>query len=103
MVKLAPVTIGGELKVNAMRLSDANGYFGDDYQSGITDINALQAMVIATSGSIRVTGVTAETAISVYDVAGRIVAAGRGESAYSLAPGMYIVSIQNGPTVKVIL
>ncbi len=103
MVKLAPVTIGGELKVNAMRLSDANGYFGDDYQSGITDINALQAMVIATSGSIRVTGVTAETAVSVYDVAGRIVAAGRGESAYSLAPGMYIVSIQNGPTVKVIL
>ncbi len=38
-VKIVPASVSGTAKLNGLRISDANGFFGDDYvQSGIDDI-----------------------------------------------------------------
>lgn len=38
-IKIVPISLSGTAKLNGLRISDANGFFGDDYtESGIDDI-----------------------------------------------------------------
>ncbi len=39
-VKIVPVSISGTVTLNGFRISDSEGYFGEDYESGITDVIA---------------------------------------------------------------
>ncbi|MDE6178987.1 MAG: fibronectin type III domain-containing protein [Duncaniella sp.] len=101
MVKLAPVSIGGTLIVKTFRISDADGYFGDDFVSGLGDISADNIAVLLAGNTVSVAGVAESTPVTVYDIAGHAVAAGRGECSFTLAPGFYIVSVHGVKTVKV--
>lgn len=103
MVKLAPVTIGGSLIVKTFRISDATGFFGDDYVSGLEAIGADNVTILVSGNTVSVAGVTAGTPVTVYDIAGRTVAAARGESTFNLTSGLYIVNVHGVKTVKVML
>ena len=103
MVKLAPVTIGGSLKVKTFRISDATGYFGEGYVSGLENVSADNATVLVTGNTVSVAGIADNVAVTVYDLAGRAVAQAKGESTFTLAQGIYIVNIHGVKTVKVML
>lgn len=106
MVKLAPVTIGGELKVNMMRISDAELNFGEGYVSGLEQIGT-GALVIRTSGNtLSVSGIAAGSTVNVYDLSGRLAAtkaAVDGTADFILGTGLYIVNIPGNKSVKVAL
>lgn len=100
-VKLQPVTIGGAIKVKTMRLSDAQGYFGDDYETGLRPTIGSNVSISAHAGVITVAGIDATTPVTIYDLTGRTVATGMGESEFNLTSGLYIVSIHGVKTLKV--
>lgn len=102
-IKLAPVTIGGALKVKAFTVSDADGNFSEGYEVSLGKIAADNATVVATGHEITVSGISAATPVSVFDLSGRLVGSAKGEATFSLSKGLYIVSIHGVKTVKVML
>lgn len=103
MVKVVPTTIGGTITVKEMRISDAAGYFGEDYV-GIAGITVDNVNVSAEGIDIHVNGLTDGTSVVVYDLTGRTVAtavAAGSEATVSLAHGVYIVNIPGVKAVKI--
>lgn len=102
-VKLAPVTIGGSLKVTAMNLSDAEGNFPAGYEASLASVVTDNVAVIASGNVITVTGVPANAVVGVYDLAGRLVGSAKGNASFNLTSGLYIVNVNGIKTVKVML
>ncbi|MCM1522731.1 MAG: fibronectin type III domain-containing protein [Muribaculaceae bacterium] len=67
------------------------------------ELKADNAKVYAHDGNVSVTGIDDNTLVTVYDLAGRPVAAAKGETTFSLNHGLYIVSINGIKAVKVML
>lgn len=103
MVKLAPASIGGELKVNGMRISDAAGFFGDDYV-GLSSVVTDAMTILTTADAITVMGIADGSIVNVYDLSGRLVGkatATASQATVSLPAGLYIVNVPGVKSVKV--
>ena len=103
MVKLAPTSIGGELKVKEMRISDDSGFFGDDYV-GLSSVVADAMTIITTDDAITVLGIAEGSVVNVYDLSGRLVGkatATGSQATVSLPAGLYIVNVPGVKSVKV--
>jgi len=60
--------------------------------SGIIAVGAVDNLKVSTAdGVLGVSGISDETAVTVYDIAGRIVGTGLGECSFGLVRGVYIV------------
>ncbi|MDE6418364.1 MAG: hypothetical protein K2K49_04060, partial [Duncaniella sp.] len=101
-VKLLPVTIGGSLNVTEMRISDATGFVGDDFDvSSLSTIGSDNLVVATLGGVLSVSGVAEGVTVTVYDIAGHTVAVSEGDSTFDLAGGFYIVAVKGHTPVKV--
>lgn len=73
-------------------LSDESDEIVVSTLSGIGSVGVVEVPVVrGADGVISVSGVSEDTAVAVYDVAGRVVASGRGECSFGLGGGVYVV------------
>ena len=70
--------------------------------SGIGSVDAGALRVSASAGVLTVAGVDSGVDVAVYDIAGRTVGSGRGECAFGVGCGVYIVRA-GGASVKVLV
>lgn len=100
-VKVSALSIGGEIHVKAMHLSDAEGNFLPDYEVASVGETAAPAVVVAVNGeNVTVLGLNAGDVVEVYDLTGAKLVSTE-ESGFTLGHGLYIITVNGRNAVKV--
>lgn len=83
--------------------SDCSNVVTTSTTSGISPIAVTEARILPIPGGIEVTGLAADTPVTIIDLTGRTVATAKGPATFRLLPGLYIVSTPGLTPAKVMV
>ncbi len=102
----APTLSSGTVSINRFRLSDADGLFGDEEESGISQETIPAVTISVQQGIVTINGLEANTGVQLFSLTGSLIydlKSGDGPLSFSLPTGAYIMKMEGRPATKLII